>query len=530
MNAEELTYEQIEERLEQVLNAEGQVSEASLAAALTLPPEVLEEDNLAGRLYRVIAARDDLFEDPEEKIWYSKEKFFNGKTFVITPGDFEIENNLLLPGHRFAPFMALDNFPSAAVLKIDDKEYTAEKVIEADPAELIEHYILLGSSQFVDYFIAEDPRNEAVLLGGDGERRQKLFFAAWDLTEFYARHKFSSGDGLLIRILDFQQGKFAVSYLDSTARRENEVRKWVASYGAALEEVLAQFDDELEIVEQLQYGFFRGGEGLFQELAASLDEFIERNTSIEIAIDDSGESILISRKQLEEEEFSGDCHCHDHHESCHCHDHGHHHHEVDGHCACDDDCNNEETDWQEDFLPEQLLRSGGHVATLGGIVKELGLSLTEAEIDGYLLDQLNAMDRNYDGFFSRCFGERTLTFVDEAQEVVFHNLLEEKWEVALENYDRAGDESKAPLRSQILELTDERMAFFDTFTEENLSGMPQEVLEELATGTLALSQLLALLNAPGQELDASEVEKIADAIDRAGVKQEMLLEKLSGEC
>ena len=51
-------------------------------------------------------------EKDAEKYYVSRDKFFNGAEFIVTPTSFEIEEGVLFSGHRFVPVYCEDLFPT----------------------------------------------------------------------------------------------------------------------------------------------------------------------------------------------------------------------------------------------------------------------------------------------------------------------------------------------------------------------------------------------------------------------------------
>ena len=90
------------------------------------------------------------------------------------------------------------------------------------------------------------------------------------------------------------------------------------------------------------------------------------------------------------------------------------------------------------------------------MLREVGSGLTPEEVDGFILDNCAARDMTFDRFFARAFPHGPLEYADEAQEAVFLNFLEERFEELSEHYDRVGDEKKAPVRSTVMELVEDK--------------------------------------------------------------------------
>lgn len=71
----------------------------------------------------------------------------------MTPDSWEIANGLLMPGHRFAPFVSPEIFPSEVLLVPDDGEDAAVELreITAPLSQMFHYALLLGSEQVFDF-------------------------------------------------------------------------------------------------------------------------------------------------------------------------------------------------------------------------------------------------------------------------------------------------------------------------------------------------------------------------------------------
>lgn len=481
-----ITPKEIEKVLNGALAAApgGRITVAQLAGLLPAMETDEDREKLFERLERELDGHERLFRNFADGSYSLRERFFNGQCFVVTPDDYEIEHNILVPGHRFAAFCAEDVFPSEVTLLSSNAGRELEtRRFDAGLPEVIHYHLLLGSEQLFDFFIAESPAN-AALLNHDAAPVKTVELNVFDLTEFYRQNQFSSGDALLLTVENWEDGVFRFQYLNSLERRDQAVKQWIKAFDTALEQVIDRFDDYLEITDQLRWGYFLGGAALFGNTSASLDEYIQNTSAIAVNVENSGHSVLVKKDFARDDEL---------------------------------------------LVPDEVSISRGNVSNFNDILRDIGTTLTAAEVDSYMLDQCFRRDLAFDSFFSRCFGDRKLAFADEAQEVSFLNQLEERWENLSETYNRYEDEAKAELRSQILDLVDERTAFFDTLQalEVETDHLPESEMRRLAESALYLSNLLDLLNAPGNTLQESEAEELAELIDEMAVTQEEAIAALN---
>ena len=186
---------------------------------------------------------------------------------------------------------------------------------------------------------------------------------------------------------------------------------------------------------------------------------------------------------------------HEHGENCSCHDHEH-------------DSEGEFDSYSE--LPDGVGISKGAVGSIEDILIEIGSTLSLAEIDAYMLDFCSMNNHEFHEVFVRMFNKEHLDYADEAQEMVFLNYLEDRFENLISTYDPVADKDKISLRSLILEITDSRNEFFEELKTLNVeeSKEVEAELKKIAEASLHLNNILQLLNNPGYELAEDEAEKM----------------------
>ena len=488
--AEELSARQLEDAVAAArMRGAGRFS---LADVLALLPG-RKDAALENRVLRMLDVDETLFRGTDD-VFCGRAEFFTGKTFLITPDVFEIRQGVLIPGHRTAAFVSPEVFPSE--VELADAETGAAfgmRDFSARLDMLYNYYLLLGSEQFLDYLAADDPANEVFSDGTSGDRPAVI--PVYDLADFYRKHDFQPGDALVATVTDWCEGRITLRRLAAAGRRDG--RAWSEVLADSLEKVISLYEHYFDIPEQLAYGFFFGGDRLFgaPEAMRSCDEFIRETDRIELRYLDDRTVLAACGDAGEGDEDDDECGCGEHH--------GHHH---------------------PGELPEEVRVSRGETEDFARMLRELGVFLTPVEVDSYILDSCSFSAPDYDEFFRRCFGGRDLAFADDAQEAVFHNMVEDRWETFTANYDRESDRGKAELRGQILEILDEKIAFLDGVSDPE--KLPSSEMRRLAEISIWLDELLRLLNSPKHELAENEADDMAEKIAGLGETQTALIEKL----
>ena len=129
---------------------------------------------------------------------------------------------------------------------------------------------------------------------------------------------------------------------------------------------------------------------------------------------------------------------------------------------------------------------------------------------------------NFDRFFARAFPHVQLKYADEAQEAIFLNILEERFEDMTEHYNRAGDENKAPLRSTIMELVEDRLEYYAD--EDHDHEHDHCSCGEIRTVYNKLNEILRHLNSEAFDPSESELDQLQSRVEKLADKLEQLME------
>ena len=435
-----------------------------------------ETESFKSRIVRELDGSVELFKDMTKNEYQLKKLFFRNTEFCITPDKHEIERGILFPGHRFAAFCSEDIFPSEVKFtETGSGKKSRLKEVSLKLEDIIKYHVLLGAEQIFDFLIAEDSANMKLLQGKNTGSMVKL--NAFDLKDFYRANDFEEGDAVAVKILDWTKGDFNFSYMPGSSRKANKVKQWIEKYSAAIDRTIDDYESYLEIPDQLSSAFFIGGRELLTAGGASLDEFYRNNDHIEISMD-NGHAIL-TRKS-------------------------------------DADIPEEELE-----VPEDIMISKGKTASIDEILAEIGIPMKTPEIDAYMLDQCYRKELEFVDFFSRCFGNERLNFIDDAQENVFMNYIEDRWERFSERYNRHADELKAPVREKILETVEERLEWLQFLNSIDIAAaqLPEKEMKKLAKISLRLTTMLNMLNSDDYSIDENEVENVLDSVEKLAETQ-----------
>ena len=429
-----------------------------------------------GRLRRILDGDDRFFSDGDD--FYVRDSIFENTEFLITPDSWEICEKILVPGHRFSPYLEREFFPSDAELFYDGKKLP-KREITAPFGKIFHYHTLLGADTVADHLVAESPNNTGLLY--NASPTSQVTFTVFDLAGII--DDFSEGDALAAKVTDYCEGTIEIRVVKADSRHDSARRSWIAAMDKAVGQVVEQFEEYLDIPDQLAWALFYGRNELLVP-AAGLDEYITYSRNVAISTD--GDHAVLK---------------------------------LAGSAAIQDDENGSGSDGSDVFSlskgaldPQKMFR-------------ELGSTLTPVEIDAFILDCCYARESDFDDFFRRLFGEVTPEYADDAQRAALLNYLEEKFENLFENYNRADDEPKAELRSMILEAVSGRMEFM--VQAANLDEVPDsKAMQEIAGIAHHLEHILEALNSPRYTPQEDELRQLAERAEELIDEQEKQISML----
>ncbi len=452
-----------------------------------------QEKQLENAVANILIDDPQVLYNHENKQYISRDTFFNGGSFLIVPTELEIEQGILVPGHRFGPFCCTDIFPSEVRMRDDVGKLAEFKNIPMPVENASVFHVLLGAEQMFEFFVADNPENADILGGGGNAAGKNVILSVMAFEAFYKKYDFKHGDMIVVTIDDWTLGDFSYKYVSGEERDADATAKWIDKLGEAAEEVIEEYSNYLEIPEQLARAFYIGGRALIDEPAATLNEFYLRSERIRVGYVSGMTVLTIARDDEEDEENEGNM-------------------------------------YRSGNVPGDVMISKGETSDFESMLKEIGSVLRPAEVEGFMLDQLYRDEPVFDVFFQRCFGGQKLNFADEAQEAVFLNSLEDIWEGRFAGYNKLVDENKGPVRSRLLEIVEERMDWLHYLNDLDVDPGKLEdhdAFTNLVSASIHFTSLCQLLNSEEHFVSGSEVESILESIEDMAELQKSYIEELN---
>lgn len=441
-----------------------------------------ESKKLSDDIEELLNNSNRLFRDSKTNSYVPRNIFFKGAKFCVSPNSYELENNILYPGHRFAPFCFEETFPSEVKVYYDGKKLKT-KITSCKMEKIVYSHFLLGSEQMMNFLIAENKSNFDIVQSGKYSEAIKV--SALDMKAVYEENSAQPGDAMIFTVEDWDCGKFSFEFVKASKRKDDAKDKWVGCFDTALEIIFEEFGLYLEIPEQLAQALFKGDKYLITNPEVSFEEFYELTETVKIGTIE-GRSVLVSAL----ENLS-----------------------------------------QETDIPEDVMISAGNTDSIVDILKEIKCPLTLTEIEAWMFNDLYDGGESFSDFYDRCFGNTKLEFVDEAQKAIFENFMEDSWEQLNERYSRFGDDDTGRARARILEVVEAKKNWLEAMKDISFDStkVPQKKMEQLAKISVQMNSFLGLLNSGEKFKEKQDYENVMDAIEQMAELQENLIEEINDE-
>ncbi|MCP4177238.1 MAG: hypothetical protein GY756_05685 [bacterium] len=369
--------------------------------------ERLIEDYLEENLLTFIKSEDD------EKYYYSRNIFFKNHSFKITLNDEELEKKFIYPGHKFIPFYSSECFPSELKIKaknIDD--YLSTKQIKRKLEKLYIHHSLLGADNIIDYFLTESNSNKDIV----GNPNQSVTLSVFDVKDFYKNNDLTNEHELNLTVQDWEKG-FLHLYPVRDAFNREETLLWIEIMEEALFKVFQNNGPYIDIHEQLSYAFFYAENSIVKKPLVSIEEFIGIAQNIKLKFVENNTILWYKTDENSSE-------------------------------------SKEENN-------EILNISQGNIDSINDILDEHKYLLSSIELESFFIDAILNNTANLDEILDKVISTDSISFKDDAQEIVFKNHVEELWEELDLNIKHNFDsDSISNIRKNILENLDDFYAWY----------------------------------------------------------------------
>jgi hypothetical protein len=244
---------------------------------------------------------------------------FTGMPFAIKPSRYEIENNILIIGDRFMPFVDPEILPHDLIIKFLGRTIK-HKVVSIPSGYVIDAYKFYGE-EFIPQVISMDKaNNELDYAKNDYMIPGIVNLTVLDMSSFYKFFRFVYGQRICAVVSDWDAGEIEI--VPSFTNKENpfeetsqdkRLQKWFKNAEKALLETFDKYGACNSIDEQLTFMFLEHRNELALPDCGSLEELFDKSEKVEISyfgvetrLWKKGEEIPIYPSLNEKDQFEND--------------------------------------------------------------------------------------------------------------------------------------------------------------------------------------------------------------------------------
>ena len=418
---------------------------------------------------------------PAEELYLPAKHLFQEAVFYIAPTEQELAEGILVPGHRFYPFMNASVPPNQVAISPENGAAFPRQTMVWPFEELLIFHSLMGVQEML---LLCKPVDEGPLQGPE----TLVEFEAYDLSAFYQAHGFSQGDLILARVLDYAAGVFQLSYADAQMRLL--LQKDTVEQDAQLEGYLVELmevagpDPPLYLLRDA-YAHLSRVRGDLSKPASPFGQFLGQ--SKRVALSDYHTRPCLVPWGEEPMEYYGSL-----------------------------------------SVPEY----DGRCETLEDLFVKGDLSLDMPYVCAVILDDLDHARGGKEAVVERIMKGRLIPQWDKSDWAFFHEEFGQLWEeIQRQRRELSPNQQVRAFRRRILEQCDEHLAFLRELDWMGLEPeeLPSQEMVAMATLDGFYHQLLAALETP---LDKEEIELLEEqfsAMEEQGAALRTAIETALGE-
>jgi hypothetical protein len=213
----------------------------------------------------------------EKDSWVSRQGFFEPLRFVISPTRSELQNGVLIPGHRCAPF-ANPALQSQEYRFIYRGRRIPLSSIKGPPEDFYPYYTLFGEEYAFQYVARDNPNNENAFKNDPFEDPPDVSVQTLDMRSLYRKLALVPGDRFVVSTLDWEKGVFSLEPVKKDEWSEADLQAWQEAAEKGFEHSFKLLGPGESTEEQLAYAYWYGQNRMRDVPAYALEEFLYEQT------------------------------------------------------------------------------------------------------------------------------------------------------------------------------------------------------------------------------------------------------------
>lgn len=221
-------------------------------------------------------------------LYFTRAGFFTEKMFSFKPERFEVEQGVLICGHRCMPFVDPEMLPHEVSFTADER--VLDKIISIQNLSNVYPLYRLYGDEFIPQIFSLDPANENQDFSlTDYELPQEIRLTVYAAGELFKKWDFSYGDRILASVIDWHTGLVALEHVRHMngnifeLSEEDKLREgWKNVFEKALDDTLNIWGPRDSIEEQLVSAFLQDAQHLCVPHCSSVSEVLQNTAKFEI--------------------------------------------------------------------------------------------------------------------------------------------------------------------------------------------------------------------------------------------------------
>ncbi|MDR3303525.1 MAG: hypothetical protein LBS86_03850 [Treponema sp.] len=210
-----------------------------------------------------------------------RHQYFKGARFLLSPTDEEIDEGILIPGHRFLPFTELVFQPWQCTLLSEEWGKLPRKVVAREIASLHIYFTLVGIEHMAE-LLCEDQVSNLETLEHEEILTSRARITVFDMDALFQAWHFKPGDAIICEVNDWSTGLYTISYLSAEQRREGMAasQQWTDALEQGFRRAFDTMGFEAEIDEQIAWAYFYAGESVLHTSPIHLGGFLDVSSKV----------------------------------------------------------------------------------------------------------------------------------------------------------------------------------------------------------------------------------------------------------
>lgn len=398
---------------------------------------------------------------PDTDLFAPNRVVFKDAKFLISPTALELQLGILVPGHRFYPFMEMTLIPDVITLTDSDGTLVPKRTFRRPFQDIIVFHSLLPMVDTMRLFI-EDESTDFKTFDSESIVTLNVF----DLSGFYKANDANEKGLLLVRVVDVATGVFQITYADTATRfsLQKHVRERDIQLEQALVELMPEIgpDVPMDLLRDAYTHLYRDGVDLSLP-ASPFAPWLNESTELTLGFYQSRPCLVPV-----------------------------------------------ETDPMEFYGEFQLQDYDGRCETMEDLFNKAGLSLDRTYVRAVILDTLD-QDGTMEQAVKRLFEGREIPQWDTDDWAFFLQEYSRFWqEVELRKDEWTPNKTTRDLRRAILQACEGHLAMLRGMDRRKVSleDLPSQEMAQLAMLDGLYTSLLGMLESPLSSKELKETRKM----------------------